>query len=92
MSRIDRIYLHKDNYIFSHVWAIERTGISDHDAATIDIIKKDLPYIGGGIWKLTNEINTYKPFRNKAKKLLKNAENEIQNYKTQIEGKQSPDE
>ena len=81
LSRIDRIYMTKEVYRYSYAWDVESSGsISDHDIATVEILKKHLPYIGKGVWKLADKILEYQPFRKQVKKLLKNAENEIRKY------------
>ena len=52
MSRIDRIYLDKGIYPYSYNWGHEETGISDHSMVTVEILRKNLPFIGKGVWRM----------------------------------------
>jgi len=49
MSRIDRIYLNRDIYPYAYKWSINTSAkISGHNIASVEILKKQLPYIGQG--------------------------------------------
>ena len=53
MSRIDRIYLNEEIYPYGYNWShIDSAKLSDHDLVAVDILKKKLPYIGKGIWRM----------------------------------------
>ena len=53
MSRIDRIYINEQLYPYAHNWSQKTSAkISDHEMVTVDILKKGLPYIGEGLWRM----------------------------------------
>ena len=53
MSRIDRIYLNDEIYLYGYNWLhIDSAQLSDHDLVAVDILKKKLPYIRKGIWRM----------------------------------------
>src|SRR5262249_15773081 len=71
MSRIDRIYVNEETLKFTQQWQIRESGkISDHRMVSVEIIKKGLPYIGKGLWKLQPDMIDYTPFTNRTRKLL----------------------
>ena len=77
-SRIDRIYTPKS--IYNNAYnreIINSAGISDHDLVTTEILKKNLPFIGEGFFRLSQDTLEYAPFKEKAGKILKNVENDM---------------
>ena len=81
MSRIDRIYMQEEAYEYAYHWGIQTSAkISDHDIATVEILKKNLPFIGKGIWRMNTETVEYQPFRSRVRKILKKAEEEMEEY------------
>jgi ribonuclease HI/exonuclease III len=90
-SRIDRIYTTKELYKYAYNWEIETTGnISDHDMVYVEILKKQLPYVGEGLWRINEETTKYEPFRKKARIMLMKAQNEMQKCKQQQNQKTNP--
>ena len=86
MSRIDRIYIHKDLFIQSYNWDIVTSGLlSGHDIVTVSIIKKNLPFIGKGIWCLSDDTTEYKPFRDKARKALMQMQERIEENSNKVQ-------
>ncbi|KAF9455644.1 Endonuclease/exonuclease/phosphatase, partial [Collybia nuda] len=78
MSRIDRIYLTQELYTYAYNWEITTSAnISDHDIVYVEILKKQLPYMGKGMWRMNENILEYEPFKKKARKILKEAEKAI---------------
>ena len=49
MSRIDRMYINNEVYLFGYNWTHVETAISDHDMVIVDILKAKLPFIGKGM-------------------------------------------
>jgi ribonuclease HI/exonuclease III len=87
-SRIDRIYTTRDHFVYTYDWGImKNAGLSDHEIAHVDILKSGLPFIGNGIWRLSNEILEYQPFIKQAKATIKEADNKIRKYKNKIKDK-----
>ena len=79
-SRIDRIYVNEEIFPYAYVWGIKNpTLLSDHQMVVTGILKKDLPYIGDGFWRLDNKLLDDVPFMNKINKILLNAEQEMNN-------------
>ena len=79
MSRIDRIYLNEKVYPYGYNWThINSATLSDHDMVAVDILKKKLPYIGNGIWRMyksdLEDANVVKS----TDELLKRAEKEME--------------
>jgi endonuclease/exonuclease/phosphatase family metal-dependent hydrolase len=71
MSRIDRIYMNKEIYPLAYNWYISNPGkISDHQMVTVEILKKDLPYIGKGVWRLNINMIEDKKFHAIAEKIM----------------------
>ncbi|KAH9910430.1 uncharacterized protein B0H18DRAFT_895662, partial [Fomitopsis serialis] len=53
MSRIDRIYVTEDTFEYTYNWEITNNiAISDHQMASMTILRKQLPYIGKGTWRM----------------------------------------
>jgi hypothetical protein len=53
MSRIDRIYLNEKLYLYVYNWKHKTLAkLSDYEIVIVDILKKGLPYIGEGLWRL----------------------------------------
>lgn len=78
MSRIDRIYITKELYKYSLNWYIYKgIHLSDHCMAIVDLLKKQMPYIGGGSWRLQTSMLEYFPLIKKCKEILKIAENKM---------------
>jgi hypothetical protein len=74
-SRIDRIYLNPKIYPYSYSSDIINPGtFTDHLMTTVSIMKKHLPYIGKGIWRLAPSLLDNYDFMKEAEKLLKSAE------------------
>jgi len=74
-SRINRIYLNKQLYPYAYNW--ERTtigNISDHNMVYVEILKKDLLFIGKGSWRLSQNVLDYYPFRVRTYELLRDKE------------------
>ncbi|KZP03154.1 DNase I-like protein, partial [Athelia psychrophila] len=72
MSRIDRIYVHRDLFEFAYNWDIINSGnTSDHEIITVEILKKNLPYIGDGLWRMNDDMIEYQPCRKRINLLLK---------------------
>ncbi|KDQ10218.1 hypothetical protein BOTBODRAFT_178419 [Botryobasidium botryosum FD-172 SS1] len=81
MSRIDRIYHNKKlESLVTKAKITSSAGISDHKITIATINQADQPYTGHGPWKFRTELFEYKPFVDKAKKLLKKAEKDIKKY------------
>jgi ribonuclease HI/exonuclease III len=77
-SRIDRIYMHQQMYPYAVNWdVISSAKISDHDISYVQILRKGLPHMGKGLWALRPDMIEYKPFYEKAKKVLLQAQEEI---------------
>ena len=56
MSRIDRIYLDTRIYLYAYKWSVIGSAkLSDHSIASVEILKKELPYIGEGVWRMYDE-------------------------------------
>ena len=84
MSRIDRIYLDNEIYPYGYNWShINSAQLSDHDIATVEILKQKLPYIGEGIWRMQQSDIDDETVRKETKKLLKNVENEMKKIKNE---------
>jgi ribonuclease HI len=91
-SRIDRIYTHVDMLEYSHLWGVYSSGtLSDHNIASIEILKEGLPYLGTGMWRINETTLNYKPFKDGARKILKEVESKLENYKLK-EKDQTPEE
>jgi len=72
MSRIDRIYLNENIYPYTYNWTHEESArMSDHEIVIVDILKKKLPYIGKGIWRLYQDNLENIDFKKESSKLLK---------------------
>jgi exonuclease III len=85
-SRIDRIYTTKDLYVYAYNWDIMASGrISDHDLVYVEILKKGLPFIGEGPWRMRLDLIEYQPFRTKIKKLLNETSGKLDEYKGSLE-------
>jgi len=52
MSRIDRIYMDNNIYIYGYNWGHLETALSDHEMIIADILKAKIPYIGKGVWRM----------------------------------------
>jgi hypothetical protein len=71
MSRIDHIYVSKETANFTQSWKINPSGgLSDHRMTSVEIIKKGLPYIGKGLWKLHPDMLNFMPYTNRIRKTL----------------------
>ncbi|KAK0205695.1 Endonuclease/exonuclease/phosphatase, partial [Armillaria fumosa] len=79
-SRLDRIYISKENFIWSFEWKIKRTSISDHDIVMVTLVDEKLPYLGRGLWRLRPDTLKDKAFRARTKALLIQAQEEIASY------------
>src|SRR5882724_11767578 len=81
MAHIDRIYIHKDllNYVYDNEVGMGQE-ISDHDPVFINIMAKNLPYCGKGLWKLPDEIMKNKKFRETSEKTLRSFDKWVQHY------------
>lgn len=85
-SRIDRIYVNEELYRYTYDWRIQTgAGISDHQLTTVNIMKKGLPYIGRGIWKLDIDTIEWIPFSNRIRKALLNIEENMSKAETNVE-------
>ncbi|KAK0458375.1 Endonuclease/exonuclease/phosphatase, partial [Armillaria novae-zelandiae] len=80
-SRLDKIYISRDNFIWSFEWKIQRTYISDHDMVMVTLVDEKLPYLGKGLWRLRPDTLKDKAFRARAKALLIEAQDSITTYK-----------
>lgn len=79
MSRIDRIYVHRDLFEFAYNWDIINSGnTSDHEIITVEILKKNLPFIGEGLWRMNDDMIDYQPCRKRITQLLQETSAELQ--------------
>ncbi|KAI1782547.1 Endonuclease/exonuclease/phosphatase, partial [Ganoderma leucocontextum] len=86
MSRIDRAYVSKEAYLYTVNWGITPSGtISDHDLVTINILKKGIPYVGGGMKKLNTDLMEYSPFIKECALVLYKAQNDIMSGESNIQ-------
>jgi ribonuclease HI/exonuclease III len=91
-SRIDRIYTTREQFIYTYDWGIVKNiGMSDHEIAYVDILKSGLPFIGPGLWRLSNEMLEYQPFIECAQMALKSAGIKIMRYRDKVRNK-TPEE
>lgn len=52
-SRLDRIYIRDEAWLYSHDWEMQHVGIhTDHKLVTVYVSDKALPFIGPGHWTL----------------------------------------
>jgi ribonuclease HI len=87
-SRIDRIYTTREQFVYTYDWGMMKNmGISDHEIAYVDILKSGLPFIGPGLWRLSNEMLEYQPFIKCAKKTIKEADIKIKRYENIVKNK-----
>src|ERR1700722_4386188 len=81
-SRIDRIYVTETMCTNTYNWDILTTGnISDHDMTIVEILKKNLPYVGDGLWRISEGMFEYEPFRKQVKKVLRNVQTKIEQHR-----------
>ena len=82
MSRIDRIYLDNEIYPYGYNWNhVSSANISDHDMVTVEILKKKLPYIGKGIWRMHQDDVEDETVKKESKELLTRVRNEMREIK-----------
>ena len=87
MSQIDRIYLNYEIYPYGYNWShVDSAGISDHDLVMVDILKKKLPYIGDGIWRMNQDDIEYERTRKLTDELLRRVENNMKEIKKENKG------
>jgi exonuclease III len=71
MSRIDKIYMNKEIYSLAYNWYISNPGkIRDHQMVIIEILKKDLLFIGKRVWRLNINMIEDKKFHAIAEKTM----------------------
>ena len=86
MSRIDRIYLNENIYPYAYNWIhIESARISDHEIVIVDILKKKLPFIGKGIWRMYQDDLENTNFKKESAKLLKKTLEKIEKMEKENE-------
>ena len=86
MARIDRIYVSDKIYPSTYGWNITNPGnISDHHMVSVDILKRNLPYIGEGIWRMDHVLLEDNVFMKKTEKILKKAENRMMKLKNLLD-------
>ena len=81
MSRIDRIYMNSEIYLFGYNWTHVETVISDHDMVIADILKVKLPFIGKGVWRMYQDDIENKITIKRITELLKETEEKISEIK-----------
>ena len=81
MACIDRIYVHKDliNCVYDNKVAMGQE-ISNHDPVLVNIMARNLPYCGQGLWKLPGEIRKSKKFRDMPEQILRSFDKWVQQY------------
>ncbi|PPQ78110.1 hypothetical protein CVT24_006387 [Panaeolus cyanescens] len=78
MSRIDRIYTNKDLATYAFNWGIiDSADLSDHLIMSVEIMKKFMPFIGKGTWKLGTSLLEDRRYMNIVRGLLREAEKDI---------------
>lgn len=78
MSRIDRIYLDENIFPYGYNWSLTTSAhLSDHDIATVEILKQKLPYIGKGIWRMTQDDVDDESVKKETKELLTRVQKEM---------------
>ena len=78
LSRIDRIYIKDCNFKRSFNWEmINSQTISDHNIATVELIKAQLPFVGKGLERMSTTLIENPTFKKKARKILIKTEIEI---------------
>jgi len=71
LGRIDRIYTTGNLFKSCLEWTIESNcSISDYQIVTVRIMKQNIPHIGKGLWKLSEETIKWPPYANRIRKLL----------------------
>ena len=89
MSRIDRIYLNNEIYPYGYNWQQTTSAkISDHELVLVDILKKELPYIGKGMWRMYQDNIDNLRTKKKIETLLKTTKERMEKIK-QAEGNES---
>jgi exonuclease III len=75
MARIDKIYVNEKTYPHAYNWNIVNPGnVSDHHIVSVDILRKNLPYIGDGMWRMDQNLLTDNVFMKTTGKILKKTE------------------
>jgi len=86
MSRIDRIYLNENIYPYAYNWTHEESArISDHGIVIVDILKKKLPFIGKGIWRMYQDDLENTDFKKESSKILKKTLEKIERMEKENE-------
>ena len=86
MSRIDRIYVTENSYIFMYSWSIQTSAeLSDHDIISVNMLDRKLPFIGKGMWRMNDEMVKNEVFRKKAKTVLLAAQERMNESKEKEE-------
>jgi ribonuclease HI/exonuclease III/chemotaxis regulatin CheY-phosphate phosphatase CheZ len=89
MARIDRIYTSRETYKFSLEWGIQvSAGISDHSLVYAEILKKKMPFIGKGLWKMYSSEIENPSFHKEAKKILLETQKQINDYQNKARTEQ----
>ena len=81
MSRIDRIYMNSNIYVYGYNWDHIETSVSDHNMVMTDILKAKLPFIGKGVWRMYQDDVDSKITMKRITKLLKEANEKIKGIK-----------
>jgi exonuclease III len=86
MSRIDRIYVNDEIYPYGYNWDHQDAAkISDHEIATVEILKKGLPHIGKGLWRMQPEDMDDERIKEKTSEVLRRAEKRMKQLKEKNE-------
>lgn len=81
MSRIDRIYMDSEIYVYGYNWTHIESSLSDHNMVMTDILKTKIPFIGKGVWRMYSDDIENKVTIKKITKLLKITEEKFTSIK-----------
>ena len=81
MSRIDRIYMDSDIYVYGYNWDHLEAAVSDHSMVVVDVLKAKLPFIGKGVWRMYQDDIENKVTMKRITKVLKEVAKKIKDIK-----------
>ena len=81
MSRIDRIYMDSEIYVYRYNWTHIESSLSDHNMVMAYVLRTKIPFIGKGVWRMYSDNIKNKVTIKKITKLLKITEDKFKSIK-----------